>query len=182
MEWIKLFIEILYVIATFLLILVVLLQAGRGGGMGTALGGGASQSVFGGGGSADFLARFTQALATIFMVCAVVLATRFWDSSDLDLDDPNAQQEDVLADADEDVDYEQLGGPAQARGQYGAQPLKPPSTEPLLDPADLQAPGGGEPTDDAPGDDAPGDDAPDAGEPSADDEPTADEPGETPSP
>jgi preprotein translocase subunit SecG len=66
-------VKVLYAMICVLMILVVLLQAGRGG-MGTALGGGASQSVFGGSGGADFLARLTQGLAAGFMSCALILA------------------------------------------------------------------------------------------------------------
>lgn len=69
-----LFVQIIYTLITVVLILVVLLQAGRGGGLGTALGGGSSQSVFGGSGGADFLTKLTQGLAIGFMVCAVYLA------------------------------------------------------------------------------------------------------------
>ena len=66
-------ITVFYVIICILMILIILLQAGRGG-MGTALGGGASQSVFGGGGSSDVLAKVTQYCAMSFMVFAMFLA------------------------------------------------------------------------------------------------------------
>lgn len=66
-------ITVFYVLVCLFMILVILLQAGRGG-MGTALGGGASQSVFGGGGSSDVLAKVTQFCAGSFMVFAMFLA------------------------------------------------------------------------------------------------------------
>lgn len=62
-----------YVIACLFLVLVVLLQAGKGGGMGVALGGGAS-SVFGGRGAATFLTRLTGVMAGLFMVLSVGLS------------------------------------------------------------------------------------------------------------
>lgn len=62
-----------YVIACLFLIMVVLLQAGKGGGMGVALGGGAS-SVFGGRGAATFLTRLTGVMAGLFMVLSVGLS------------------------------------------------------------------------------------------------------------
>jgi preprotein translocase subunit SecG len=104
-----LFVEIVYVFITVVLILVVLLQAGRGGGLGTALGGGASQGVFGGGGGADFLAKLTQGLAAGFMICAVYLAyaSAHTGSSRLQAESDDTQQE--LFDADEKVDYERVG-------------------------------------------------------------------------
>lgn len=62
-----------YVVACLFLVLVVLLQAGKGGGMGVALGGGAS-SVFGGRGAVTFLTRLTGVMAGLFMVLSVGLS------------------------------------------------------------------------------------------------------------
>ncbi|MEZ4704976.1 MAG: preprotein translocase subunit SecG [Bdellovibrionota bacterium] len=61
-------------IVSVLLILVVLLQQGKGEGMGSALGGGSSQSVFGARGAATFLSKFTTILAAIFMTTSLALA------------------------------------------------------------------------------------------------------------
>jgi preprotein translocase subunit SecG len=104
-------VQILYVLITVVLILVVLLQAGRGGGLGTALGGGASQSVFGGGGGADFLAKLTQGLAVGFMVCAVYLAYASAHSGSARLQDESKKLggDELLADDSEDVNYERVG-------------------------------------------------------------------------
>jgi preprotein translocase subunit SecG len=65
---------ILHVIVCSFLILVVLLQAGKGGGMGIAFGGGGSQTVFGSSGAGNFLTRLTAICATIFFVNSLVLA------------------------------------------------------------------------------------------------------------
>ena len=55
--------------------LVVLLQAGRGGGMGIAFGGsGGSQSVFGSSGGANFLTKMTAVCAFIFFANSMTLA------------------------------------------------------------------------------------------------------------
>jgi preprotein translocase subunit SecG len=104
-------VQVLYVLITVVLILVVLLQAGRGGGLGTALGGGASQSVFGGSGGADFLAKLTQGLAVGFMVCAVYLAyaSAHSGSSRLQEESKKLAGDEMLADEDEAVDYERVG-------------------------------------------------------------------------
>jgi preprotein translocase subunit SecG len=67
------FLTILYVFVCVFLILVVLLQAGRGGGMGTAFGG-SSQSVFGGAGAGNFLTRLTVIMAAMFMLLSASLA------------------------------------------------------------------------------------------------------------
>lgn len=68
------FVTIIFVIVSLVMVLAILLQAGKGGGMGTALGGAASQGVFGGGGQADFMARLTQGFAATFMISAMYLA------------------------------------------------------------------------------------------------------------
>jgi preprotein translocase subunit SecG len=56
------------------LILVVLLQAGRGGGLAGAFGAGAPQTLLGGRGAATFLAKTTSWLAVAFMAMSILLA------------------------------------------------------------------------------------------------------------
>jgi preprotein translocase subunit SecG len=53
---------------------VVLLQQGKGGGMGAAFGGGAAAQVFGGRGAGNVLTRATAVCAAIFMLTSVSLA------------------------------------------------------------------------------------------------------------
>src|SRR5687768_8529419 len=67
-------VSIFYVLVCMFLILVVLLQQGKGGGMGSAFGGGGGQTVFGGAGAGNFLTRLTAIAATLFMVLSAVLA------------------------------------------------------------------------------------------------------------
>src|SRR5690606_27828719 len=81
-----------------------------GGGLGTALGGGSSQSVFGGGGGADFLAKLTQGLAIGFMVCAVYLAYASTHSGSSRLKEMSQGNEfDELAGEGDEIDYERIG-------------------------------------------------------------------------
>ena len=63
----------LYVLTCFLLILVVLLQQGKGGDIANAFGGGASQAAFGARSGATVLSRATTVLALVFVVGAIVL-------------------------------------------------------------------------------------------------------------
>jgi preprotein translocase subunit SecG len=63
----------LYVLACFMLILVVLLQQGKGGDIANAFGGGASQAAFGARSGATVLSRATAVLAGLFVVGAIVL-------------------------------------------------------------------------------------------------------------
>lgn len=67
------FVSVIYVLVCVFLILVVLLQQGKGGGMGSAFGG-STQTVFGGAGAGNFLTRLTAVAATLFMVLSAVLA------------------------------------------------------------------------------------------------------------
>lgn len=56
------------------LIVLVLLQQGKGADMGAAFGSGASATLFGSRGTANFLTRTTAVLATVFFVANLVLA------------------------------------------------------------------------------------------------------------
>lgn len=64
----------LHVSVCILLILIVLLQSGKGAEMGVSLGGGAGQTLFGAGGPATILTKITTAVAIIFMVTSLTLA------------------------------------------------------------------------------------------------------------
>jgi preprotein translocase subunit SecG len=70
------FLTVLHVIVCLFLILVVLLQAGKGGGMGIAFGGGGggSQTVFGSSGAGNFLTRLTSITAFLFLLTSLGLA------------------------------------------------------------------------------------------------------------
>src|SRR6185436_15736111 len=68
------FITIIHVFVCIFLILVVLLQAGKGGGMGVAFGSGTSAAVFGGRGAGSFLEKLTAGTAICFMLTSITLA------------------------------------------------------------------------------------------------------------
>lgn len=63
-----------HILICVVLIVVVLLQAGRGSTMGLSFGGGASQTVFGSSGGKNFFARLTSGLAIVFMVTSILLS------------------------------------------------------------------------------------------------------------
>jgi len=65
--------SIFHLLVTLGLILVVLLQSGKGADIGAAFGGGSSQTVFGGRGAATFLSKVTSALAILFMLTSLSL-------------------------------------------------------------------------------------------------------------
>ena len=66
-------ITIVHILDAFVLILIVLLQQGKGAGMGLAFGGG-SQTVFGASGAGNFLTKLTAWAAVVFMVTSLSLA------------------------------------------------------------------------------------------------------------
>jgi preprotein translocase subunit SecG len=65
--------SLLHLVIAVGLILIVLLQGGKGADIGAAFGGGSSQTVFGGRGAATFLSKLTTAFAVLFMVMSIVL-------------------------------------------------------------------------------------------------------------
>ncbi|MDA8168343.1 MAG: preprotein translocase subunit SecG [Nitrospiraceae bacterium] len=65
-------ISIVHVLVCIFLILVVLVQGGRGAELGAAFGG-SSQTLFGGRGATTFLSKLTTAAAALFMVTSLVL-------------------------------------------------------------------------------------------------------------
>ena len=65
---------IIHVIVCIALIMIVLLQTGKGADMGAAFGGGSSQTLFGSTGASTFLTKATTAAAIIFMITSLWLA------------------------------------------------------------------------------------------------------------
>jgi preprotein translocase subunit SecG len=63
---------IIHIIVSLALILIVLLQHGKGAGIGAAFGG-SSQTVFGSTGAAPFLAKLTAVAAILFMITSLGL-------------------------------------------------------------------------------------------------------------
>ena len=74
MAWLTTLLIVVQVISAVAVIVLVLLQHGKGADMGAAFGGGASGSLFGATGSANFLSRSTGVVATIFFLATLGLA------------------------------------------------------------------------------------------------------------
>lgn len=68
----------LYVVACLVLMVVILLQQGKGGDIANAFGGGGSQAVFGARAGATLLTKVTTGLTVAFMGLALLLA--IWGS------------------------------------------------------------------------------------------------------
>jgi preprotein translocase subunit SecG len=67
------FITVVHIVACLVLILVVLLQAGKGANMGAAFGG-SSQTLFGSSGPGTFLGKMTTIIASVFIITALSLS------------------------------------------------------------------------------------------------------------
>jgi preprotein translocase subunit SecG len=65
---------IFHVLICVALVMIVLLQTGKGADMGAAFGGGSSQTLFGSTGAASFLTKSTTFVAVAFMVTSLTLA------------------------------------------------------------------------------------------------------------
>ena len=65
---------VFHVITAIIIVVLILLQKGKGADMGSAFGSGASGTMFGSKGSANFLSRSTAVLATIFFITSLTLA------------------------------------------------------------------------------------------------------------
>ena len=65
---------VIHLIIAVTIVVLVLLQQGKGADMGAAFGGGSSQSLFGARGSANFLSRATSFLVATFFITSLVLA------------------------------------------------------------------------------------------------------------
>ena len=74
MEILKTIVQVVNGLAALGLIVLVLLQHGKGADMGAAFGSGASGSLFGASGSANFLSRSTAVMALVFFTTCLGLA------------------------------------------------------------------------------------------------------------
>jgi len=65
---------VFHLVLSVALVVLVLIQRGKGADVGAAFGSGASQTVFGSQGSGSFLTRTTAILATLFFASSLTLA------------------------------------------------------------------------------------------------------------
>ena len=66
---------VLHILAAVAVVVLVLVQHGKGADMGAAFGSGSAGSLFGASGSANFLSRTTAVLAAVFFACTLMLAS-----------------------------------------------------------------------------------------------------------
>jgi preprotein translocase subunit SecG len=101
------FLTVLHVMVCLVLILVVLLQRGKGSDIGAALGGGGSNTVFGSRGAGNFLTKLTTASAVLFMLTSLSLSYITTQEGQLQIFDeesaPAVAESDLLEEVDGDV-------------------------------------------------------------------------------
>jgi preprotein translocase subunit SecG len=89
------FLIIIHVMVCFLMVGAILLQSGKGAEIGASFGG-SSQTVFGSRGPANFLSKFTVAVAAVFMLTSLGLAIlakeRAFSSTVIDLNKKETSQ------------------------------------------------------------------------------------------
>lgn len=66
-------ISVLHILTCIALMVTILLQSGKGGGLAGSFGGGTSQTLFGGRGAATFLSRGSTILAVVFFLTSLTL-------------------------------------------------------------------------------------------------------------
>jgi len=142
---------ILFVLVCFILTLVILLQPGKGGGMGALGGGGPAGGVFGSRGAVPFLSKMTVYLGVSFAVLVLILArmnadpTRIEDrtggANGVGGADATAPSDDASAPGGPDA-AAPAPAPAPASTPTAPTPTAPtPTPEPAPAPAPAPAPG-----------------------------------------
>jgi preprotein translocase subunit SecG len=64
----------IHILVSVLMIMIILLQTGKGAEIGAAFGGGYSQTLFGSAGPVGFLNKLTTVIAVVFMLTSLFLA------------------------------------------------------------------------------------------------------------
>jgi preprotein translocase subunit SecG len=125
---------VLHIIVCSFLVLVVLLQAGKGGGVGIAFGGGGSQTVFGSSGAGNFLTKITAICATIFFVNSLALAY-LSSASDSNRLRALSEKQALSKKADQEAKNKVLGDVDKARKDLQKSGAAPTSSAPATTPA-----------------------------------------------
>ena len=113
-------ITILHIAACVSLVVAILLQSGKGGGLAGAFGAGSSQTLFGGRGAATFLSRAATTLAVIFFLTSLTLglaSTRQTGAASHSL-----IQEEARKRAEQRGTTEQAPPPSQGQAPIGGAP------------------------------------------------------------
>ena len=116
------FVTVLHVMVCVILVVVVLLQRGKGAEIGAVFGGGASSTVFGSRGAGNFLTKLTSGAAVVFMLTSFFLSyqgSKQFSKSIIDEESkkPSAEEKSKFAEP-----------PAEGKSKF-AEPPKVPDAE-----------------------------------------------------
>ena len=117
-------VPVVHVVACLFLIIVVLLQTGKGADMGAVFGGG-SQTLFGSSGAGNFLTKLTTGTAIAFMLTSLILtwgANRSPSSNLLDRLPTPAAQAPAVPEQPTGAPATPPANPAQGEAPAGEQP------------------------------------------------------------
>jgi preprotein translocase subunit SecG len=137
-------VPVIHVFCCLFLIVVVLLQTGKGADMGAVFGGG-SQTLFGSGGAGNFLTRLTTGTAIAFMITSLILTwgasrapgsglLRRLPAAEERSEAPPPATADAGAQAPEPTAREEAADPTATGGLPGAPPAAAPETPPAAQP------------------------------------------------
>tara|TARA_B100000427_G_scaffold102093_1_gene84289 strand:- start:186 stop:491 length:306 start_codon:yes stop_codon:yes gene_type:complete len=93
-----------YIVISISLILLVLLQQGKGSDIGSAFGGGSSNAMFGSSGPTNPLTKVTAIVSAIFLILSLSITYISRNSSGeaLDIDTPVIEEDGILPDNNQD--------------------------------------------------------------------------------
>ncbi len=115
---------LVHVIVAVAIVALVLMQQGKGADAGAAFGSGASQTMFGSGGTGNFLTKTTTLAAVVFFVTSLTLAIFARQQAGVGFDDGLPVMDmDSLPVMEEDSDLPQLdAAPQEPEGDLPALP------------------------------------------------------------
>jgi preprotein translocase subunit SecG len=117
------FLTVLHVMVCLVIVVVVLLQRGKGAEIGAVFGGGASSTVFGSRGAGNFLTKITTGAAITFMCTSMALAYFSAEARQGEklFDDSALEEPAPAAPAEEDSPFGEFG-------EFGEVPAEVPET------------------------------------------------------
>lgn len=87
---------VVYLIVAIILVGFVLIQQGKGAGMGASFGSGSSNTVFGANGASNFMTRTTAVLAMLFFALSLILGNLSTHKESADQKFSNLEVEEVV--------------------------------------------------------------------------------------
>jgi len=130
-------ITLVHIAACVSLVVAILLQSGKGGGLAGAFGAGSSQTLFGGRGAATFLSRAATTLAVIFFLTSLTLGLASVRQSGAS--SHSLIQEEARKRAEQRGATEQAPPPSQGQPPIGGAPAPGTGLTPARGPANQPA-------------------------------------------